>query len=65
MDLTDFEKQIILALAERDMNIAAAAVKLYMHRNTVIYHLDKIQRKTGRNPRKFYDLVELVKTSRI
>lgn len=31
------------------------------HRNTVLYHLDKVKRQTGLDPRRFYDLVELVK----
>lgn len=29
--------------------------------NTVTYHLDKVKRQTGLDPRRFYDLIELVK----
>lgn len=34
---------------------------IFAHRNTVLYHLDKVKRQTGLDPRRFYDLVELVK----
>lgn len=43
------------------MNIGEVSRQLFMHRNTVTYHLDKVKRQTGLDPRRFYDLVELVK----
>lgn len=58
--LTEREKQIILTVAECDIILTAAAKKLYVHRNTLIFQLDKIQVKTGLDPRNFYDLVKLV-----
>lgn len=51
---------VILAMAETNLNVSQAANRLYMHRSTVIYHLDKIQEATGRDPRCFYDLCVLV-----
>lgn len=38
---------------ENGMNISETARKLYMHRNTLIYRLNKIQRTTGIDLRNF------------
>ena len=37
------------------MNIAETARKLYVHRNTLVYRLEKIQKKTGLDVRVFED----------
>ena len=58
--LTQRQKEIILAFADCNMRLKTVAEKLYFHRNNIVYHCDKIMDKTGLNPRKFYDLVELV-----
>lgn len=60
MLFSDIEREIILALADCDINPAAAARKLYLSRNTVLYHLEKVEDRTGLNARRFYDLVKLV-----
>ena len=52
--------EIVLALAECDMTVTEVAKKLFMHRNTVVYHIERIHAKTGKNPLKFYDLADLV-----
>ena len=46
------------------MNANEVARREYMHRNTVIYHLDKTKRETGLDGRCFYDLVELLKIAK-
>ena len=38
---------------ENGMNISLTARKLYMHRNTLIYRLNKIQKTTGIDLRNF------------
>lgn len=38
-----------------DMNIALAAKSLYVHRNTMVYRLDRLQKQTGLDARKFED----------
>lgn len=38
-----------------DMNIALAAKSLYIHRNTMVYRLDRLQKQTGLDVRKFED----------
>lgn len=55
------DARIILALAENNMNVAQTANSLFMHRNTVLYHIMKIYKTTGLDATKFYDLCELVK----
>ena len=52
--------KIILALADNNMNESETARVLFMHRNTVIYHLGKVKRLTGLDPMNFYDLCKLV-----
>ncbi len=38
-----------------DLNISLAARELYIHRNTLVYRLDRVQDKTGLDVRKFED----------
>lgn len=42
---------------ENNLNVSETARKLYMHRNTLTYRLDKIERATGLNIRNFSDAV--------
>lgn len=58
--LTDREWEVILAFAESDMSVTSTAKKIYAVRGTVIYWLDKIRKKTGHDPRVFYDLMALI-----
>lgn len=60
-ELTDLDICVVLAYAENNMVVTDTARALFMHRNTVQYHLDVTLEKTGLSPMKFYDLVKLVK----
>lgn len=62
--MNDHEKEIILALAKCNMNVSEAARETYQHRNTVIYHIGQIKRKTGFDPYSFYDLSKLVEIAK-
>lgn len=42
---------------ENSLNVSETSRNLYMHRNTLMYRLDKIERVTGLNLRKFSDAV--------
>ncbi len=42
---------------ENSLNISETSRKLYLHRNTLTYRLDKIEKATGLNIRKFSDAV--------
>lgn len=52
--------RIIIALADSKMNVSEVARRLYMHRNTVAYNLERIKQITGKDPLNFYDLYRLV-----
>ena len=58
--LSPLDKEIILALAANNMNESAASRALFMHRNTVVYHLNKVKTISGLDPMNFYDLIKLV-----
>lgn len=60
MKLTQTQAEIIVKFAENNINVAATAREMFMHRNTVDYHLRMIYRNTGKNPMVFYDLLELL-----
>ena len=56
-----FEDKDMMETAERflenSLNISETSRDLFMHRNTLMYRLDKIERITGLNIRKFSDAV--------
>lgn len=57
--LTREFRETIQAFAGFGQNIAETARGLYIHRNTLLYRLDKIHEITGRDIRKFEDLTVL------
>lgn len=60
MKLTPTQINIIRALAEFNMSTGKVADNLFYHRNTVVYHIERIKVQTGLNPKKFYDLCKLL-----
>ena len=42
---------------QSSLNISETSRNLYMHRNTLLYRLDKIEKATGLNIRLFSDAV--------
>lgn len=62
--MTKQQAEIIVALAGNDMKISITADELYMHRNTITYHLERVKKETGKDPMNFYDLIELVETAK-
>lgn len=63
-ELTEVDFQIILEMADNNMNETETARVLFMHRNNVVYHIQKIKRLTGLDAAIFYDLVKLVEIAR-
>jgi len=49
----------IQAVLDCNLNMAEAARKLYIHRNTLMYRLDKIHEQTGLDLRNFHDAVKM------
>ena len=60
MITSEQKKEVILAMADCNLSIQAVKHKLFIHRNTVIYRLEKIKSETGLDARNFHDLVKLI-----
>lgn len=59
---TKREREILQALRHvKSMSLEAVARNLYMSRNTVLYHVDKLKRMTGHDPRTFEGLAACLK----
>lgn len=58
-EIFDDEELIVTAeeFLENSLNVSETSRKLYLHRNTLTYRLDKIENETGLNLRKFSDAV--------
>ena len=54
------QAQIILLLAKHDMNVTEVGRELFYHRTTVLHHIAQVEKATGKNPLKFYDLADLI-----
>ncbi len=54
------DAEIIVKLADNGLDISPTGRALFLHPNTVKYHIRKIHRETGKNPRDFYDMCELL-----
>jgi hypothetical protein len=56
LDETGINKEFILEFASNNLNASKAASNLYMHRNTVIYKLDKLMSLKNFDLRSFIDM---------
>lgn len=54
-------KSVVLAMAECDLNVSKASNCLYMHRNTLLYKIDRLFEISGFDLKKFYDVYILVR----
>jgi carbohydrate diacid regulator len=57
-----FDEETIVAINkffQNNLNIAETSRQLHMHRNTLIYRLEQIEKKTGLDIRKFEDAMTL------
>lgn len=57
--LTEKQHEVVSALVFSSMNVAEASRMLGCHRNTVLWHIAKIQEKTKLDPLDFFDLHDL------
>ena len=58
--LTDFEKEVILLMAEHNLKLREVARQTNYCAASIVYRAKRILKKTGLDPRCFYDLVILV-----
>ena len=57
--LSDDELKMINSYFDRNLSLAETARDLYVHRNTLTYRIEKLQKKTGLDIRNFDDAVTL------
>ena len=58
-------RQSIDAFFANNLNISETSRNAFMHRNTLLYRIDKIQKLTGLNIRNFNDAVMLLHLEQI
>jgi len=59
-NLSDIDEDMFITIRkffENDLNVSKTADKLFIHRNTLVYRLDKLQALTGLDLRKFTDAI--------
>ena len=44
---------------ENNLNISETARQMYIHRNTLVYRLERVQKMTGLDVRRFEDAMKL------
>lgn len=54
------DKRMLWAFADEAMRVCPAARATYFNYRTFEYRLDSIYKKTGLNPRNFYDLISFI-----
>lgn len=59
--LSEHQCNVIFALADADMCVSKAARAYYMSDLGFIYQLNRIKEITGKDPRNFYDLHNLIR----
>ena len=60
MSLDEMDKETIVTINkffENSLNVSETSRQLYIHRNTLVYRLDKIQKTTGLDLRVFEDAI--------
>ena len=58
--LYDFDEETLTTISkffENSLNVSETSRQLYIHRNTLVYRLDKIQKCTGLDLRVFEDAI--------
>ena len=58
--MTEKQAEIVMAFARSDMNMHETGRAMFMHPTSVLYNLNRVYEKTGKNPRNFFDLCYLV-----
>ena len=56
----DFDDETLITINkffENSLNVSETSRQLYIHRNTLVYRLDKIQKSTGLDLRVFEDAI--------
>ena len=58
--MDDFDEETLATVNkffENNLNVSETSRQLYIHRNTLVYRLDKLQKMTGLDLRNFDDAI--------
>ena len=58
--MEDRDRKLLKAYAENNMSMKKTSGAVYLHYNSIRYRFRLIQRETGLDARKFWDLVKLL-----
>ena len=58
-ELNDETAQMVNCFFKKNLNISETARELFLHRNTLVYHIEKLKKKTGLDIRDFSDAYTL------
>jgi hypothetical protein len=58
--VTKLQAEIVVRLANNSLNVSETAKEMFLHRNSINYHVRKIHKLTGKNPLNFYDMCDLL-----
>ena len=59
--ISDFDEETLHTVNqffENNLNVSETSRQLYIHRNTLVYRLDKLQKNTGLDVRIFEDAIK-------
>ena len=59
-ELTEVQEQIIVTMCDNGLNMSKTGRALYMTASNVNVHCNKIKRKTGLDPRDFWEMQKLL-----
>ena len=60
LTIDDFDEETLATVSkffENNLNVSETSRQLYIHRNTLVYRLDKLQKMTGLDLRNFDDAI--------
>ena len=60
MKLTKHERDLIKAMCKNDLSILATSRDLHYHRNTIVYQIQQLRKKTGHDCRTFFGAARLL-----
>lgn len=61
MTMNEIDREVVLSYARNNMNRSAAGRETFCSRTTADYHVKRVKKITGLDPREFLDLIKLVR----
>ena len=58
--MNDVDAEVVIAMAACSLNVSNVSKVCHMHRNSVEYRLRRIEHLTGKDPKTFYGITDLL-----